>query len=373
VATLTGARWESATARTLVFDVPSWPGHRAGQHVDVKLTAEDGYSAQRSYSIASAPDSTVSGTIAPDSTAHDGTGRDGTGPGPVALELTVQRLPDGEVSPYLTDVLEPGDQVELRGPIGGWFVWGPSAGSPLQLIAGGSGIVPLMAMIRAAQPRAGQPPAVPLRLLYSARTPADVIYSGDLAQRARAPRFSLSYALTRPQRPAAPAPPPAGPSARVAGNRQDAIALRGSVTYGRISSDVVAAAAWGPQVKPAIFICGPSGFVEAAADLLIAAGHDPAAIKTERLGPTSELAVTIPATRDGLGERSELPGGTAGHSVGVVPPGGDARQLDALAGFASAELDHGPTDTRRNAANAREATERGLPGLAPRRRRRCWR
>ena len=202
-------------------------------------------------------------------------------------------------------MLQPGDQVELRGPIGGWFVWRPSPQSPLQLIAGGSGIVPLMAMIRAAQPHAGQPPAVPLRLLYSARTPADVIYAGDLAQRARAARFSLSYALTRAQRPAAPAPPPASPSARVADNGQDAIALRGSVTYGRISSDVVAAAAWGPQVMPAIFICGPSGFVEAAADLLIAAGHDPAAIKTERFGPTSS---TLRAGSRSVARGTGLPG-----------------------------------------------------------------
>jgi len=275
VATLASARWESATARTLVLDVPGWPGHLAGQHVDVKLTAEDGYSAQRSYSIASAPDRAA----------------DNAAPGGAAtLELTVQRLDDGEVSPYLTDVLEPGDQVELRGPIGGWFVWRPSPQPPLQLIAGGSGIVPLMAMIRAAQPDAGQAPAVPLRLLYSARTPADVIYSGDLAQRARAPRFSLSYALTRARPPAGPAAAPdetpAGASARMAGNGQLAMSPPGSVSYGRISSDVIAAAAWEPRVTPAIFICGPSGFVEAAADLLIAAGHDPAAIKTERFGAT---------------------------------------------------------------------------------------
>jgi ferredoxin-NADP reductase len=258
-ATLASARWESATARTLVFDVPGWPGHLAGQHVDVKLTAEDGYSAQRSYSIASAPG------------------------GRAALELTVQRLDDGEVSPYLTDVLEPGDQVELRGPIGGWFVWRPSPQPPLQLIAGGSGIVPLMAMIRAAQPDAGQAPAVPLRLLYSARTPADIIYSGDLAQRARAARFSLSYALTRARPPAETS---VSPSAGVAGNGPSGPALRPAVSYGRISSDVITAAAWEPRVTPAIFICGPSGFVEVAADLLIAAGHDPAAIKTERFGPT---------------------------------------------------------------------------------------
>jgi ferredoxin-NADP reductase len=316
VATLTGARWESATARTLTLDVPGWPGHRAGQHVDVKLTAEDGYTAQRSYSIASAPDS--------------------TGPGPAVLELTVQRLPDGEVSPYLTDVLEPGDQVELRGPIGGWFVWDPSSESPLQLIAGGSGIVPLMAMIRAAQPHAGQPPAVPLRLVYSARTLADVIYSGDLAQRARAARFSLSYALTRAQRPAAPPSPPAemsvgpsaetsvGPSARAAGNGSDAIALRGSVTYGRISSDVVAAAAWEPQLKPAIFICGPSGFVDAAADLLIAAGHDPAAIKTERFGATGQLAAfrRVAVFR---GPRSALAESGQRVTLAGIVPRGDRR------------------------------------------------
>jgi ferredoxin-NADP reductase len=253
VATLTGARWETATARTLAFDVPGWPGHLAGQHVDVKLTAEDGYSAQRSYSIASAPPATASGSA--------------------ALELTVQRLEDGEVSPYLTEVLQPGDQVELRGPIGGWFVWSPASASPLQLVAGGSGVVPLMAMIRAAQPDAGQAPAVPLRLLYSARTPADIIYGDDLAERARAPRFDLSYALTR-----------ARPPAQAAGNG----APRGSVSYGRVSSDVITAATWSPEAKPAIFICGPSGFVEAAADLLIKAGHHPESIKTELFGATGQ-------------------------------------------------------------------------------------
>ncbi len=256
MATLTRARWETATARTLAFDVPGWAGHLAGQHVDVKLTAEDGYSAQRSYSIASAPPSSASGSA--------------------ALELTVQRLEDGEVSPYLTDVLQPGDQVELRGPIGGWFVWNPASASPLQLVAGGSGVVPLMAMIRAAQPDAGHAPAVPLRLLYSARTCEDIIYADELAKRARAPRFDLSYALTR-----------AKPSARAAGDGRIATASRGSVSYGRVSADVITAVTWSPEAKPAIFICGPSGFVEAAADLLIKAGHDPESIKTERFGPTS--------------------------------------------------------------------------------------
>src|SRR5262249_16321398 len=151
------------------------------------LTAEDGYSAQRSYSIASAP-----GTMMPGNT-----GPDGTREGSAVLELTVQRLEDGEVSPYLTDVLEPGDQVELRAPIGGWFVWAPSPAPPLQLIGGGSGVVPLMAMIRAAQPHAEQAPTVPLRLLYSARTPTDIIYADELAKRAAAPALTLTYALTR--------------------------------------------------------------------------------------------------------------------------------------------------------------------------------
>ena len=236
VATLAAARDETGTARTLVLDVPGWPGHLAGQHVDVKLTAEDGYSAQRSYSIASAPDAGDS----------------------ARLELTVQRIADGEVSPYLTDILEPGDKLELRGPIGGWFVWDPHASSPVLLVAGGSGVVPLMAMIRA---HAAAKSEVPLRLIYSVRTPADAIYAPELSKRAQASPLEITYLYTR----AAPA---------------------GAVS-GRINADVVAAAAWPPRAKPAVFICGPTGFVEAAADLLVAAGHAPATIKTERFGPTS--------------------------------------------------------------------------------------
>jgi ferredoxin-NADP reductase len=232
VAALAAARDETATARTLVLDVPGWPGHLAGQHVDVKLTAEDGYSAQRSYSIASAPDGT-------------------------RLELTVQRIGDGEVSPYLTEVLEPGDPLELRGPIGGWFVWSPQAPTPLLLVAGGSGVVPLMAMIRA---HAAAKSSVPLRLIYSVRTPADAMYAPELSQRAVASPLEVTYLYTR-------AAPPGGRA-------------------GRINPDVIAEAAWPPEDKPAIFICGPTGFVETAADLLVAAGHDPAAIKTERFGPT---------------------------------------------------------------------------------------
>jgi ferredoxin-NADP reductase len=207
--------------------------------VAVKLTAEDGYSAQRDYSIASAP----------------GAGR---------LELTVQRLADGEVSPYLTEVMVPGDQVEVRGPIGGWFTWDPAAPAPLQLIAGGSGIVPLMSMIRAASGDA------PIRLLYSARTPADLIYADELAKRHVSSSLTVTYLFTRL---------PGGPaSAAIPGDAK--------AWPGRISRAVVDAVTWGPEARPAIFVCGPSGFVSAASDLLLAAGHAPATIKTERFGPT---------------------------------------------------------------------------------------
>jgi ferredoxin-NADP reductase len=269
-ATLAGARQETDTARTLAFDVPGWPGHLPGQHVIVRLRAEDGYTAQRSYSIASAPPApgnTVPGNTAPGTANGD------------RIELTVQRLADGEVSPYLTDVIEPGDQVEVRGPIGSWFTWSPIAGggpgaagaaAPVQLIAGGSGIVPLMAMIRAANG------TVPCRLLYSARTPADVIYAHELERRSGGARLAITYLFTRaeslPGRPASP----------VSGTPAASVSLPG-----RISADVVATMTWGPDVSPAIFVCGPSGFVEAASSLLVAAGHPPASIRTERFGPTS--------------------------------------------------------------------------------------
>ncbi|HEY7594028.1 MAG TPA: ferredoxin reductase [Actinophytocola sp.] len=226
-ATLTERRAETASAVTLAFDVPEWPGHLAGQHVDVRLTAEDGYRAQRSYSVASAP-------------------------GGDLVELTVQRVDGGEVSPYLVDVLEPGDEVELRGPVGGWFVWRPEATSPVLLLAGGSGIVPLMAMIRT---RRAAGSAVPFRLGYSLRTPADLIYRDELAR--PGPGLDVTYVYTR-------ATPPG--SARAAG---------------RLTRADLAA------VPPAdCFVCGPTGFVEAAADLLVDLGHDPGRIKTERFGPT---------------------------------------------------------------------------------------
>jgi ferredoxin-NADP reductase len=232
VSTLAATRDETVTARTLVLDVPGWPGHQAGQHVDVKLTAEDGYSAQRSYSIASAPDGT-------------------------RLELTVQRIADGEVSPYLTGALEPGAPLELRGPIGGWFVWPPGSAAPLLLVAGGSGIVPLMSMIRS---HAVNNSKVPVRLIYSVRSPADALYVPELSELSRESPLEVTFLYTR----AAPA----------------------GIPVGRINAEIVNATAWPPSGNPAIFICGPSGFVETAAGLLVAAGHNPAVVKTERFGPT---------------------------------------------------------------------------------------
>ena len=252
VATVKETRDETATARTLTLDVPGWPGHLAGQHVTARLTAEDGYAAQRDYSIASAP-------------------------GPDRFEVTVQRLADGEVSPYLTGVAAPGDQLEVRGPIGGWFAWQPADPRPLLLLAGGSGIVPLMSMIRTRDEAGSQ---VPVRLIYSARTPADVIYQSELSERVRVSPLTVSYLYTRtlyrpasaPQDTATPGPG-GGRELRRYGDRLDAAAL--------------AEVAFSPGENPAIFVCGPSGFVESASDLLVAAGHLPGAIKTERFGPSS--------------------------------------------------------------------------------------
>ncbi|MFF5207323.1 ferredoxin reductase [Streptosporangium sp. NPDC000396] len=235
VATVADVRDETPTARTIALDVPGWPGHLAGQHVDVRLTAPDGYSTQRSYSIASAPDGD-------------------------RLELTVERLPDGEVSPYLTQVLAVGDPLEMRGPIGGWFVWRPEAPEPVQLIAGGSGIVPLMAMIRT---RAAVPGPAPFRLLYSVRDPEATLYRDELRDSSRnGSGLNVTYTYTR----------------RVPeGWKRPA---------GRVDAGLLATAAWAPETGPTCFVCGPTGFVEAAAGLLVAAGHDPARIRTERFGPS---------------------------------------------------------------------------------------
>jgi ferredoxin-NADP reductase len=250
VATVKETRDETATARTLALDVPGWPGHRPGQHVTVKLTAADGYSAQRSYSVASAP-------------APDG------------LELTVQRLEDGEVSPYLAGIAVPGDQLELRGPIGGWFTWPEDDPRPLLLLAGGSGIVPLMSMIRTHAQVKSQ---APLQLIYSARTPADVIYAEELSERARvSPLTVVTFLYTRLTR---WRKTPARSDSQVSVPKIPGYA-------GRLSADVLARTAFPPELNPAVYACGPSGFVEAASDLLVAAGYAPGTIKTERFGPTS--------------------------------------------------------------------------------------
>jgi ferredoxin-NADP reductase len=227
---------ETPRVRSLVLGVPCWPGHLAGQHVDVRLTAEDGYTAQRSYSIASAP---AAGT---------------------QLTLTVERLGDGEVSPYLAGELRAGDQLELRGPIGGYFVWDVSLGGPLLLVAGGSGICPLMAMLRL---RSAAASAVPTRLLYSSRTFDDVIYRDELDQLVkRGAGLEVVHTLTRT--------PPAGWTG----------------LHRRIDTEMLSAVAWPPPERPLIFICGPTPLVESAADSLVRLGHEPTRIKTERFGPT---------------------------------------------------------------------------------------
>lgn len=238
---------ETATARTLVLDVPGWPGHQPGQHVAVRLTAEDGYTAQRDYSIASG---WTAGASVP--------GR---------LQLTVQRVSDGEASQYLAEVAEPGDKFELRGPIGGWFTWSPADPRPLLLLAGGSGIVPLMSMIRT-HAEAGA--RVPVRLIYSARTPADVIYAEELSQRQRVSPLSVTYLYTRP-----------GWASR------GILPARDAASYAtRLTAKILAESAFPASANPATFVCGPSGFVEAASSLLVAAGHPAGKIKTERFGPT---------------------------------------------------------------------------------------
>jgi ferredoxin-NADP reductase len=225
---------ETAHAKTLMLDVPGWPGHIAGQHVDVRLTAEDGYQTERSYSIASAPEE-------------------------AGLALTVERIDDGEVSPYLVDELRSGDELELRGPIGGHFIWRIEDGGPLLLVAGGSGLVPLMSMLRH---RSARRSVIDARLLVSARSVEDVLYREELATLATGDGLAVHETLTR-ERP------------------------RGWTGFARrVDSQMLALVGPGPATGPRIFICGPTAFVERAADLLVELGHDPASIRAERFGPT---------------------------------------------------------------------------------------
>jgi ferredoxin-NADP reductase len=226
---------ETPRTKSLVLEVPDWEGHKAGQHVDVRLTAEDGYQAQRSYSIASAPEDE-------------------------RLVLTVERLDDGEVSPYLTEVLMAGDKLELRGPIGGYFAWEAKDGGPLLLVGGGSGVVPLMAMIRH---RATAGSDVPTRLLYSSRSYEEIIYRKELENLAAGDgSLEVIHTLTR--------------------SRPDGW----SGYHRRIDAQMLAEVAWPPDESPLAFVCGPTPFVEAVGAALVGLGHGPARVKTERFGPT---------------------------------------------------------------------------------------
>jgi ferredoxin-NADP reductase len=228
-------RLETPRVAILLLDVPGWEGHLPGQHVDVRLTAEDGYQAERSYSIASAPDG----------------GR---------VELAVERIDDGEVSPYLAGEVRAGDQFELRGPIGGYFVWQPGLGGPLLLVAGGSGVVPLMAMLRH---RSATGSSTPARLLFSSRSLEDVIYRRELERLVAAgDGVAVTHTLTRAQPP-------------------------GWEGYDRrIDAAMLKEVGWPPGERPLVYVCGPTRLVEAVADDLVALGHDPDLVRTERFGPT---------------------------------------------------------------------------------------
>lgn len=224
---MAGALFETPRVRTLRLDADGWPGHRAGQHLDVRLTAEDGYQAERSYSIASAPGD--------------------------ELAITVERLDDGEVSPYLVDEVREGDRFEVRGPIGGYFVW-EDDGRPVLLVGGGSGVVPLMSMIRASEGRS------PIRLLYSARRLEDVIYREELAMPPS--HAEVFETLTREQPP-------------------------GWTGYSRrIDDELLREVAWPAAERPRVFVCGSTRFVDAAADGLLRLGYEPGWVRTERFGAT---------------------------------------------------------------------------------------
>ena len=224
---------ETPRVRTIVLDVPDWPGHRAGQHLDMRLTAEDGYRAEREYSIASAPGE------------------------PVAI--TVERLDDGEVSPYLTEELRAGDAFEVRGPLGGYFVWGAEDGGPLLLVGGGSGIAPLRSMLRH-RDRSGSD--VPVRLLYSSHSLEDVIYREELDEAKTG--VDVAHTLTRAQ-------------------------PEGWTGYSRrVDTELLREVAWPAADSPLAFVCGPTSFVEVVADGLVELGYEPARVKTERFGATGQ-------------------------------------------------------------------------------------
>jgi ferredoxin-NADP reductase len=232
--TVVELRAETERVTSIVLRLPGWAGHRAGQHVDVRLTAEDGYQAQRSYSIASAPEDDD-------------------------LVLTVERLEDGEVSSYLVGELRAGDELELRGPIGGYFVWEEGLGGPLLLLAGGSGIAPLRAILRHHRDVGS---SVPVRLLYSARAEPELIFREELERAGDECPVDVRFTLTRERPPG----------------------WRG---YGRrIDRELIAGVTWPPAERPLVYVCGPTGFVEAAAGALVSLGHDPGRIRTERFGPT---------------------------------------------------------------------------------------
>jgi ferredoxin-NADP reductase len=232
--TVTEVVVETPRARTLVLDVPGWPGHRAGQHVDIRLTAEDGYQAERSYSVASAPELD-------------------------AIELTVELIDDGEVSPYFVEEVRVGDQFEIRGPIGGHFTWSVADGGPLLLVGGGSGLVPLMSMLRH---RAARGSDVDTRVLISSRSAEDALYVDELERIRGGPGLGIEWTYTR-------TPPPGW----VGWHR-------------RVDSDMLGAIEPPLADEPKIFVCGPTPFVEAVADLLVARGHRPRRIHAERFGPT---------------------------------------------------------------------------------------
>lgn len=224
VGTVASTRRETETASVIEVDVPGWTGNIAGQHVDVRLTAEDGYQAVRSYSLAS------SGSAE-------------------RLQLAIDRLPDGEVSPYLVDDVRPGDQLEVRGPLGAWFTWTPDITESVQLIAGGSGIVPIMAMIRAHTLSAS---TTPFRLLYSVRTADDAFFRAEIDS--PTPGLEVSWIYTRTR------------------------------AAGRVTVADLAALTFPASITPAVYVCGPTGFVETVADALVELGHDAARVKTERFG-----------------------------------------------------------------------------------------